>query len=199
MHWKQATFVALDFETTGRGNKSEKVGVCEIGAVCVSQGAVAPGSAFVRLVNPEEESTVGAYHVHKLRFSELQGYPSFQEQQPILETYIRGMTVIAHHPNHEKNAFRKAGMRVGKILCTCRLAKVLEPRMKSYKLSDLVRELGLREQVDHSYMPERGRGRRFHTAYYDALAAAHLFVNLMETHKPSCTFQDLKGLCEYRK
>jgi DNA polymerase-3 subunit epsilon len=175
---REARIVVLDYESTGslHGFKNEP---WQIGMVTLASGAVDPGSmfeSFLRIdINRPFNPHVPGRH-GELR-EELAVALSPAELWPEIGSILMQGPLCAHNVATEKKFLRlMAPMHnFGPWIDTLKLARKAWPGRSSYKLEDLVTQLGLKSQVD-----ELCPGRVAHDALYDAVAAAQLLSHLIQ-------------------
>lgn len=195
--WTEVDFMVVDLETTG--TTTTKPGICEVGAVMLSRGALDANVAYSAVVNPEgERITPHAWVTHRIpKWRMLQASP-FDKIASEVSVIIGGQMLIVHNGRDDLARLLRGipDLLPPLVLDSCKLAEGLGYKKKEKGLQRLVETLGLKHQIDCDYRVEIGRKPYFHTAYYDAIAAGHVFVSLMRQHKLSgASLGELKRLC----
>lgn len=80
--WRQAAFVALDFETTGLDRTRDTI--VSFGIVPVLEGRVVLGGSLHQLVEPHVPPSVHSQKIHELRPQDLAGSPRLEEAREVL-------------------------------------------------------------------------------------------------------------------
>ena len=90
---------------------------------------------------------------------------------------MQGVVLVAHNAGTEKRVLREAVpmARFGPWIDTLVLARAAWPGLASYALDDLVKQLGLQEQMIAA-VP----GREAHDALYDAVACGEVLATLLK-------------------
>jgi len=169
----QCDFAALDFECTGAAPGYRNT-PWQIGVVVVSKGKVEQLRSFNSLLHVPAEQPFNPYTPGRwaqLR-QELSEAPTPQELWPQLRQFLAGMPLIAHHAPTERTILGELFpfQPFGPWIDTLPLARRAFPKQRSYKLEDLIPNLGLT-----ALMTERCPGGAPHDAFYDAVACATLF------------------------
>lgn len=174
---RKMDFVAIDFETTGvcLGFHEEP---WQIGMVYMSRGRVEPQYAYNRLLKIDPSRPFNPYVPGRhasLRHILAESVPLsalWQELAP----WLSGRTLLAHNVPVEQRILKQAFPMhaLGPWIDTLVLARRCFPSLKSYKLSDLIPELGLLETVK-----KYAADGEPHDAFYDAMACAVLFEYML--------------------
>lgn len=159
-------FVAIDFETAGRGRDS----ACSIGLVKVINGEIVEKA--VHLIRPPSEEFLFT-HIHGLTWEDVKDAPSFGEIWPKIAPMFDGAQFIAAH---------NASFDAGVLEACCKLYGLTAPDLpyqctvqlarKTWalfptKLSDVCRHLSI--ELNH------------HEALSDALACARIVIAASES------------------
>lgn len=173
--WREATFSAIDFETTGLNPGSDEI--ISFATVTVAQGRVSLADARHRLVRPRHMPGGETIRIHGLRESDLAAAPPLSEVLGELLDAITGRALIAHVAAVETGflgaALAECGLRLrNPVVDTEALANELRRRQRRRPakrqptgLSDLARSLRLPVH-------------RPHHADGDALTTAQVFLAL---------------------
>jgi DNA polymerase-3 subunit epsilon len=81
-HWREAEYVALDFETTGLDFRSDTV--VSYGLVPVRRGRVIVGESVHQLIEPHVPPSPRSQTIHELRPQDLAGSPSIAQAREAL-------------------------------------------------------------------------------------------------------------------
>ena len=84
--WREAAFVALDFETTGLDVARDAI--VSFGVVPVLGGRVVLGEAIHQLVEPHVPPSVRSQKIHELRPQDLAGSPRLQQAREALRAAL---------------------------------------------------------------------------------------------------------------
>jgi DNA polymerase III epsilon subunit family exonuclease len=148
--WRQAAYLALDFETTGLDPSRERV--VEIGAIRFVPGAEgrnAEGGALASLVNPGIRMPREVIAIHGITDADVADSPSFAEVAPALSALAAGAYIVAHNAPFDLSFLRaelaRAGLAapVNPVLDTRLLARAAFPGLSSYRLVDLAARFGI--------------------------------------------------------
>jgi DNA polymerase III subunit epsilon len=90
--WRDAEFVALDFELTGLDRSRDEI--ISFGAIPVSGGRVQLGDAAYREIKPRVQPSVGSVKVHGLRTKDLEEAPSLSGVAHELSNALAGRYLL---------------------------------------------------------------------------------------------------------
>ena len=162
-------FVVFDLETTGA--KAPPCRITEIGAYRVKGGEVL--DKFHTLVNPETpipSFIVGLTGINDTMVAEA---PTFADVAHDFLEFIGDSVLVAHNSgfdmrflNHEIGRVFPDYKLANPCLCTVQLSRKLLPDIRNHKLVTVAEHYSI-DLVNH------------HRASADALATAHIFVNLL--------------------
>ena len=161
-------YAIVDIETTG--TFSDKGGITEI-AIVVTNGKEIIDS-YETLVNPNAFIPPFIENLTGISNQMVQDAPQFSEVAKDISNILEGKIFVAHNVNFDykyvKFELELAGYSIGQPrLCTVRLSRKIMPDLKSYKLGNLTRSLGI-EHTDK------------HRAMSDTMATVELFHLLLE-------------------
>ncbi len=143
--WPEATFVALDFETTGLDCATDRV--CEIGALRF--GADGERASMGILVDPGMPISPGASRVNGITDAMVRGQTPCDEALEGLLGFIDKAIIVAHNAPFDLSFLKQGMKRIGKhrlsnkIADTRYLAKEAFPGRPSYSLQNLASWLGI--------------------------------------------------------
>ncbi len=159
-------FIALDLETTGLDPAGDAV--IEIGAVRFENGA--PVSTFHRLINPGRPVPPAITRLTGISDRDVSAGPPLDDILPDLADFCQDLPLVAH--NQDLDFAFLSQTPYAPVLCqperwldTYRLARVVVPVMRSFRLSCLARDLALGSSPSHR-------------AHDDALVCGQLLTEL---------------------
>ena len=166
----EAPYVVFDVETTG--SSAGKGGITEIGAVKLVGGQIV--DQFSTLVNPGRKIEPFVVRLTGINDRMVADAPTPAEVMPLFEEFAEGSVLVGHNV-HFDNAFVAAARGAAGlpplpnhvVLDTLKLARVLVPGLKRYRLSSLVAHFGVRAAPNHR-------------ALADAAATAGVLVKLLK-------------------
>jgi DNA polymerase-3 subunit epsilon len=166
----EAPYVVFDVETTG--SSAGKGGITEIGAVKLVGGQLV--DEFSTLVNPGRKIEPFVVRLTGITDRMVANAPTPAEVMPLFEEFAEGSVLVGHNV-HFDNAFVAAAREAAGlpplpnrvVLDTLKLARVLVPGLKRYRLSSLVAHFGVRAAPNHR-------------ALADAAATAGVLVKLLK-------------------
>ena len=190
MDWKDVKIHVLDFEG------STRTGIVEYGVATLLGGRIVEAATrlcAVRAPIPFEES-----EVHGIYDEDLEGRAPIQADWEIFRR-LRGTGLLgSHHAPAEIGMLTAVWPFPGAVpdfslesrpnvnewgpwIDTCRIAREWFPQERHHSLGFLIErfEIGDRVEKDAAKFCPQNRSR-FHCALYDAIAAAHLLVNMCE-------------------
>lgn len=178
-------FIALDLETTGLDSRRDSV--VEVAAVLVAGDR--PRGSYVTLVKPAASIPPDTGRIHGLTDAAVAAAPDIGAVIEALDAFVQDHLIVGHGIGFDMAVLarvRRAERRrpaKNPTLCTRRLAAALHPNWAEYDLDAIALRLGLGVV-----------GR--HTAEGDALAAATLFLALLDeaAGRRATTLADLTWL-----
>jgi DNA polymerase-3 subunit epsilon len=166
----EAPYVVFDVETTGSSAKTGGA-ITEIGALKVVGGQVV--DRFATLINPQRPIEPFVVRLTGITNRMVEDAPTAAEVMPLFGDFVEGCVLVGHNVAFDcgfVTAARKgAGLQPleNPVLDTLRLARLLVPGLKRYRLASLVQHLGVREAPNHR-------------ALADAAATAEVFLKLLK-------------------
>lgn len=157
-------FVVFDLETTGASAKEGAI--TEFGAVKLVGGEVV--EKFTTLVDPERVIDPFVVRLTGITNRMVEGAPKIDEVLPLFEEFIEGCVLVAHNSGFDCGFVEAArGKKLpNPVLDTLRLARILVPGLKRYRLSALAMHFGVRQIPNHR-------------AFADAAVTSEVFVKLL--------------------
>jgi len=164
-------FVVVDVEATGAKMPPNRI--IELGAYRVRHGRVV--DEFVTLVNPEWPIPRFVASLTGIANDMVKGAPFFAEVAPRWLEFVGDAVLVAHNApfdtnflNHEISRVYPGHRMVNSHLCTVTLTRRVVPGLANYRLDTI---------AEHFSIPILDR----HRAGSDALATAHIFIQLLTT------------------
>jgi DNA polymerase-3 subunit epsilon len=138
-------FIVLDFETTGLRPDVDRT--IEVAATRLVDHR--PVETFSALMYPGTRLHPFITALTGISDEMLRGKPRPEEVMPHLRVFVGDRPIVAHNASFDRGFLRAELARVGldldnEFLCTMRLARRLEPGLRSYRLDALVQALELR-------------------------------------------------------
>jgi DNA polymerase III epsilon subunit-like protein len=164
----------VDFE----GNGDSPPDIVELALIEI-QGWERVGKAHYWLLKPSKSIAGIACRIHGITNADVETSPTFSDVQVDVRALLTDATLIGHSVAGDVGALKRKlpDWTPTRVLDTLRLAKRLKPGMPSYSLHRLGAALNLQ------LPPKEGRIGRPHSAYYDALLTAQLFLALLNDHR----------------
>lgn len=186
--WREARYVALDFESTGMNPRRDEV--IQAGTVHLDGERIELGSAWASWVKPTRPFAADSVAIHGLSFDRLQDAPAIPSVREALAGQLEGRVLIAHYADLELGFLRRWGQRPAAVVDTLILALALDAtppevaRRDAYTLSALARRFGVTVYGEHD-------------ALADALITAQVFLALagaLEAQGRARSVRDLERL-----
>ncbi len=157
-----ATFVAIDLETTGLN--AERDAIIEIGAVRFSGRGVE--DEFSSVVQPEVEVPFRIQRLTGLDAAALRDAPSLASVLPALTAFVGQCPLVAHSIEHDMAFLTRHGVLAGQqTIDTFELACILVPEAAHYGLVELLALLGIADpEAPHRALPDAHRHRKLFQA-----------------------------------
>ncbi|MFH1856525.1 MAG: exonuclease domain-containing protein [Candidatus Omnitrophota bacterium] len=145
--FKDEVLIFLDLETTGLNVYRDKI--IEIGAVKVRGTEVI--EKFHRLVNPRMPIPVFITQLTKIKQEDLTDKPFFEDISAEFFSFLDNYTTVCHNASFEKSFLSsvKKEKLSNVFIDSCELATLLYPVLESYKLENLLRVFGIKQEEDH--------------------------------------------------
>lgn len=165
-------FVSIDFETTGRDPREDRV--TEIGIIVFEGGEIV--ERYGQLVNPGRPIPHEVTQVTGIRDEDVANMPRFQEVADEVIRRVEGQYLLAYNADYDVTVLRSELGRIGK---TVELRGVIDPlpfawqhlrrakKTKSARLGDVAQFLGI--DLENA-----------HRATDDAEAAGNVFLKIRE-------------------
>ncbi len=139
-----AVYVVLDVETTGLNTRSDEI--IEIGAVRIEGGVEV--AEFSELINPGQPVPERVVEITGITTAMLRDKRTLMEAMPEFATFCEGAVLVAHNADFDmaffRRAFRQAGLPFDfSIIDTLALARSQYPHLKSHRLGNMCKQLGI--------------------------------------------------------
>ena len=175
--------VVLDFESTGLNTRTDRI--IEIGAVKLEDGAVT--ASFEMLVDPCEPLKEKIKEITHISDFMLSGKPKAEEALPQLMDFIGDCPIAAHNSSFDAALLKSELKRLGRtfdhpVLDTLTYARKLYPELKSFKLGNLCKHLGVSLKNAH---------RAVHDATATARCLARMLKDTEEKYPEVQSYEDL--------
>jgi len=181
--WRQAEFVALDFETTS--GDPRRAAPLSVGWVVVGRGRVRLAQAGYHLIHHQGEVPLDSLRVHQLRPTELRGGLPLDAVATHLNRAVDNRVVVAHGAWIERALLDRMRVARGPLVDTLAVVRRLDARdgrgSQSMSLVELARRFGVPPL-------------RTHHAFGDALTTALLLLVIagrLERQRGRCIVDDL--------
>ncbi len=192
MAWHKYTYSVLDLEGTG-GQDRDKEEIIDLAAVKIINSKVT-SNIFHTYVNPERSIKRLPWLPNNIPERTLKLAPSFNIIKPKLKIFIDNTVLVGHHISvdarllHLKNSEIKPLL----VLDTLKLARKLLKKTKNNKLTDLIFTFNIDSKIELSENQKQN-----HTALYDSIATAHLFLELVQNipFYNEITLSELNSIC----
>lgn len=164
----RAPYVVFDLETTGFSGGS--AGITEIGAVKILGNEIV--ERFSTFVNPERPIDPFVVRLTGITDRMVAGAPVASEVMPLFERFAEGTVLVGHNVSFDCSFVTAAREAAGlaplpnPVLDTLKLARILVPGLRRYRLSALASHFGVRQVPNHR-------------ALSDATATAEILLRLI--------------------
>ncbi len=139
-----ATYVVLDVETTGLNTHADEI--IEIGAVRIENGVEV--GEFSELIDPGRPVPERVVEITGITSAMLRGKRTLMQVMPEFAKFCEGAVLVAHNASFDMSFFRRAFRQAGlpfqfPILDTLALVRNQYPQLKSHKLGNMCKQLGI--------------------------------------------------------
>lgn len=166
---KDATYVVLDFETTGLSPNYNQI--IEIGACKVKNGAII--DEFSTFVNPRRQISTSITNLTSITNDDLRNAPYIEDILPKFKEFCDGCILVAHNAEFDSkylyNNLKKIGLYEGKypFFDTLGIARTrYNKKLKKFALDDLCKLFNVSLE-------------QHHRACDDAKATAQIFIKML--------------------
>ncbi len=180
IHWTNATFVALDLETTGAYPVGDHI--CEIGAVKWRNGEVT--DRFQTLIKPPVIMSDFIIGIHNITNEMVADAPKIEDKIAEFHNFIQNAFLVAHHSPFDigflAHEFEKAKLPFPKnrVFCSSLFARKAVTGTPNHKLQTLIKHF----KID---------GGQAHRAQDDAQACLEVLIRCFESFDAVKTVQQL--------
>ena len=141
---EDAVYVVLDVETTGLNTRSDEI--IEIGAVRLENGVEV--AEFSELIDPGRPVPERVVEITGITGAMLRGKRTLMEVMPEFAKFCEGAVLVAHNASFDMAFFRRAFKQAGlpfrfPIVDTLALVRNQFPQLKSHKLGNMCKQLGI--------------------------------------------------------
>jgi DNA polymerase-3 subunit epsilon len=149
--WTDATFVALDLETTGKYPLAAEI--CEFAAVKYGGGKIQ--DRFQTLIRPQRGMSAESIAIHNITPEMVKNSPTIEQIIDTIHGFINGCSVIAHHAPFDLGfltyEFEKARLDLPTepVFCTSLLSQKVVPETHDHRLRTLVAYFDIATQPNH--------------------------------------------------
>jgi len=190
MDWKDVKIHVLDFEGTARS------GIVEYGVATLLGGRIV--STATRLCSVREPIPLEESEVHGIFAEDVEGKAPIEADWIFFQHLRKTGLMGSHHAPAEIGMISSVWPFPGSVpdfslesrpqindwgpwVDTCKIAREWFPRERKHSLGFLIERFELSDRVEADAKKFCPKTRsRFHCALYDAIAAAHLLVNMCE-------------------
>ena len=139
-----AVYVVLDVETTGLNTRADEI--IEIGAVRIENGVEV--AEFSELINPGRPIPEKVVELTGITAAMLRDKRTLMEVMPEFAKFCEGAVLVAHNASFDISFFRRAFKQAGlpfdfAIVDTLALVRNQFPQLKSHKLGNMCKQLGI--------------------------------------------------------
>lgn len=177
-------FVAIDLETAN----SDRSSICALGMVKVKDNEIV--ETYYTLINPETCFDGFNVMIHGIEEKDVVDSPTFENIYNDITSFTNGYNLVAHSTRFDMYAITDCMIKynlpiwTNNYFCSQRISEVLRRDLASYRLNDLVNQLGL-DTFEH------------HNALEDAKASARILIhfsnnNELETIESFCDKYNFK-------
>ena len=143
-------FAIIDVETTGGKFNEEKI--TEIAIIVYDGDKVIDN--FETLINPEIDIQPFVQKLTGINNELVKNSPKFKDVSERVFDITKDKIIVAHNVDFDyriiKNEFRSINIRYYRdSLCTVDLSKLIFPNLKSYKLTNLLSNFGIKNENPH--------------------------------------------------
>ena len=163
---EDAPYVVFDLETTG-ASATKGAGITEVGAIKIVGGQIV--DQLSTLVNPGRPIDPFVVRLTGITDSMVASAPPIEEVMPGFEEFVEGAILVGHNVNFDFSFVTAARGEPlpNLVLDTLKLARILVPGLKRYRLSSLATHFGVRQIPNHR-------------ALSDAAATSEVLIRLLK-------------------
>jgi DNA polymerase-3 subunit epsilon len=166
LHPEDAPYVVFDLETSG-ASAAKGAGITEVGAVKVVGGQTV--DRLSTLVNPGSPIDPFVVRLTGITDEMVSDAPPIDEVMPGFEEFVEGAVLVGHNVQFDLSFVTAARGEPfpNPVLDTLKLARILVPGLKRYRLSSLAEHFGVRQVPNHR-------------ALSDAAATSEVLIKLLK-------------------
>lgn len=182
IHWREATLVGFDVETSGKYPLEAEI--CEIAAVKWHNGQIV--DQFQSLVATSRPMSDAVIAIHNISNEMLVNAPKISEVVKSFHAFVHDSCLIAHHAPFDMGflalEFERERLSLPKnpVFCSSLLSRKAFPESENHKLQTLIRFLNLQQGTAHR-------------ALDDAKACLHVGLKVFEKIGAEFTLDQLQA------
>lgn len=169
-HFPDITYV-VDAESNGDSPPE----IIELSIVTLDAGTLKwpPATWMIKPLRPIKSF---ATNIHGITDADVAQCPPLLSVQKDIHSFIQAGAIVAHnaHIDYKLLKLSLPGWKPAAVYDTLRLARFIAPELPSHSLSSLIRHFGISDDLSRRELFQA------HRACYDAVAAAYLFLALIE-------------------
>lgn len=181
--WNEATFVAIDLETTGKYPLDAEI--CEMAAVKWQGGKIV--DTFQSLIKPVQRMSNEVIAIHNITNEMVEDAPVLAEKLGEFHKFIQNSYVLAHHAPFDMGflawEFEKAmlGLPKNDVFCTSLISRAMNFNVGNHRLATLAAHFQI----------EAGAA---HRALDDAKACLGVALKYFDKLGPEATISDIQSV-----
>ena len=186
------TYIVCDVETTGLSPEMSRI--TEISLIKIQYGEII--EKLTSLINPKQHIPHFITNLTGISDEDVINKPTFEELSGKILKFINSdgekVVFVGHNASFDYKFLKESFSRIPNphyfdldILCTCKLARRLLPKLKSKSLSSVATHFNIIQN-------------RKHRAYDDTLATAKILINFLETLQAEYDYEELEDVLKFQ-
>ena len=169
---EKASFVVLDFETTGLSNKYDDI--IEYGGVKLEQGMVT--GSFQTFINPKKKLSAFTTNLTGITDRDVMNAPTLEQALFKIKNFIGDSVIVAHNAEFDIGMLNASLIKIGQsplknpVIDTLSLSRTIYPDLRRYTLGYICNQLNVEYNEDEA-----------HRADYDAEVTSQAFMHMIHT------------------
>ena len=169
---EKASFVVLDFETTGLSNKYDDI--IEFGGVKLEQGMVT--GSFQTFINPKKKLSAFTTNLTGITDRDVMNAPTLEQALFKIKNFIGDSVIVAHNAEFDIGMLNASLIKIGQsplknpVIDTLSLSRTIYPDLRRYTLGYICNQLNVEYNEDEA-----------HRADYDAEVTSQAFMHMIHT------------------
>lgn len=149
--WNDASFVAIDLETTGKYPLDAEI--CEMAAVRWEKGRIV--DTYQTLIKPTQRMSAEVIAIHNITNEMVENSPTLDLKIREFYNFIKDSFVIAHHAPFDLGflawEFEKArlGLPIKNVFCTSLISRAMNFNVGNHRLATLAQHFGIEAGAAH--------------------------------------------------